>query len=576
MSATTKRIQVKNKAPAPVQITAEQLIREGKESELEKIPPPPKQKISNLAELEDYKLRKRKQFEDNIRKNRLNVSEWLQYAAWEDSLNEIERARSIFERALDTTGSRTTTIWLKYIEMEMKNRQVKHARTLFDRATHIFPRVNQFWYKYVHFEEILGNIPECRAVFEKWMNFKPGDQEWQTYINFEMRHKEVDNARQIYSKLVMLHPDPKSWIKFARFEERHSGPENARQVYELALEFFGDDQLDEGLFVAFAQFEERQQEYDRVRKIYQYALDRFPQSKVSELYEHYSTFQKEHGDIKDIEKLIAQKWKLHYEETLAQDRFDYDTWFDYIHLAEDSFGPDEIRDIYERAIASKPEDELGKEGWRRYIYIWIFYANYEENVMKDKDRACQVYKSLIEIIPHDRFTFAKVWILAAKLQVRMADIDGCREILDTALNLCPKRKLFKEYIDIEIGMRRFDNCRRLFKNLLQLAPNDSSIWISYAEVEDALCESARVRALYETAVKRPELDNPENVWTAYIEFETERAKQGDPDVVNKLKQRARRALDSSNGHQLDDEDKNNDRSALINRVKRWKQQRGEE
>lgn len=52
--------QVKNKAPAEVQITAEQLLREAKERELELLPPPPKQKITDKEELNDYKLRKRK------------------------------------------------------------------------------------------------------------------------------------------------------------------------------------------------------------------------------------------------------------------------------------------------------------------------------------------------------------------------------------------------------------------------------------------------------------------------------------------------------------------------------------
>lgn len=63
-----KVAKVKNKAPAEVQITAEQLLREAKERELELLPPPPQQKITDEEELNDYKLRKRKTFEDNIRK----------------------------------------------------------------------------------------------------------------------------------------------------------------------------------------------------------------------------------------------------------------------------------------------------------------------------------------------------------------------------------------------------------------------------------------------------------------------------------------------------------------------------
>jgi len=528
----SQRLQVKNKAPAPVQITAEQLIREAKERELEVIPPPPKQKISDPTELADYRLRKRKEFEDNLRKNRQNISHWLKYASWEEEQGEIERARSIFERALDTIGHTKTTLWLRYFEMEKKNRQVKHARTLLDRATYILPRENQLWFKYVHFEEILGNIAYCRQVFERWTKFMTTEQEWQTYINFELRYKEFDRARQIYSRYLMKCPEPKNWIKFAKFEERNSSPENARQVYELALEFLGDHRLDEQLYIAFAQFEERQHEFDRVKLIYDYALSKLPQDKAPELYENYCAFQKKHGGQDDIEKLVSNKRKVYYEEILSKNPFDYDTWFDYVRLAEEQFTLDEVRDVYEKAVANVPKNRVNKNYWRRYIYLWIYYATFEELIAKDKDRAFKVYEFCInDLIPHKVFTFAKLWLLAAKLQIRMGNVDRAREILNMSLKRCPKRKLFKEYIDLEIQLREFDNCRRLYERFLQRAPDDSSVWISYAELESILCESVRARAIYKAAIERPNLDSPEDVWKAFIDFEIEQEEFGNVEEL---------------------------------------------
>ena len=43
-------------------------------------------------------------------------------------------------------------------------------------------------------------------------------------------------------------------------------------MYERAIDFYGDEFLDERLFVNFAKFEERQREYERARVIYKYAL----------------------------------------------------------------------------------------------------------------------------------------------------------------------------------------------------------------------------------------------------------------------------------------------------------------
>lgn len=52
---------------------------------------PPKQKISDPDELADYQRKKRSGFEDNIRKNRLSITNWIKYAQWEESQRDIDR-----------------------------------------------------------------------------------------------------------------------------------------------------------------------------------------------------------------------------------------------------------------------------------------------------------------------------------------------------------------------------------------------------------------------------------------------------------------------------------------------------
>lgn len=55
----------------------------------------------------------------------------------------------------------------------------------------------------------------------------------------------------------------------------------------------------------------------------------------------------------------------------------YDAWFDYLRLVESDADPDTVREVYERAIANVPPIQE-KRHWRRYIYLWINYALYEE------------------------------------------------------------------------------------------------------------------------------------------------------------------------------------------------------
>ena len=69
--------------------------------------------------------------------------------------------------------------------------------------------------------------------------------------------------------------------------------------------------------------------------------------------------------------------------------------------------------MYERAIANQPLI-LEKVHWKRYIYLWINYAVFEEDIAKNTDRTNQIYEKIIQILPHEtHFTFSKIWILYA-------------------------------------------------------------------------------------------------------------------------------------------------------------------
>merc|ERR1739838_972263 len=514
-----KMAKVKNKAPAGLQITAEQLLREAKERQLEIVPAPPKQKIQDADELADYRMRKRKEHEDALRKNRTNMTTWMKYAKWEENQDQIDRARSVYERALDVEH-RNITLWLKYAEMEMKNKQVNHARNLWDRAVTIQPRANQLWLKYTYMEEMLENIPACRALLKRWMEWQPEDQYWLTYVNFEMRYKEIDRARGIFERFVYVHPEIKNWLKYAKFEQRAGFLSSAHSIYEKAIDFFGEEYMDENLFIGFAQFEESQKEHERARVIYKYALDKMPKEKTADLYKAYTIHEKKFGEKVGIESVIMKKRRLQYEEEIAEDPMNFDAWFDLIRLVENEGDVEVIRETYERATANVPPSSE-KHYWRRYIYLWINYAVYEELEAKDIDRAREVYSASLNIIPHKKFTFAKLWLMYAQFEIRQRDVKMARRALGSSLGKCPKAKLFRGYIDLEIQLREFSRCRTLYEKFLEFNPENVQTWMKFAELETLLGDVERSRALYELAINQPRLDMPEILWKAYIDFETE-------------------------------------------------------
>lgn len=87
--------------------------------------------------------------------------------------------------------------------------------------------------------------------------------------------------------------------------------------------------------------------------------------------------------------------------------------------------------------------------------------------------------------------------------------------------MCPKNKLFKGYIELEMQLREFDRCRTLYTKFLEYDPANCSAWIKFAELEKLLGEQERCRAIFELAISQPSLDMPELLWKAYIDFEIE-------------------------------------------------------
>uniref|UniRef100_A0A1D1ZQ99 Crooked neck-like protein 1 n=1 Tax=Auxenochlorella protothecoides TaxID=3075 RepID=A0A1D1ZQ99_AUXPR len=508
---------VKNRQAASKQITAEQILRESKALQADDFKAPVV-KISDPEELAEYRLAKRKEMEDDVRRvGRWNPTVWVKYAQWEEQQKDFRRARSVWERALDT-DHRNVSLWLKYVEMEMRHRFVNHARNVWDRAVSLLPRIDQLWYKYIHMEEMLGNVAGARQIFERWMKWEPDHHGWTAYIKMELRYNEAGRARDIYERYVRCLPDVKSWVRYAKFEMKQGDVAAARRCYERAVEELGEDSQSEELYIRFAEFEEKVKEPERARAIFRYGLDTLPRSGVGELYKRFVAFEKQQGSREGIEEVIVSERRQQYDAEVRANPLSYDTWFDYIRLEEGAGDLGRIREVYERAIANVPPAPE-KRYWQRYIYLWIMYALFEELVAEDVERTREVYRACLKLIPHAAFTFSKIWIMAAQFEVRQLRLDAARRILGMALGMAPKDKLFRSYIDMELALGAVDRCRTLYEKYVEWNPASAGAWARWAELERGLGEDERARGLYEMAVSQPALDGPELLWKAFIDYE---------------------------------------------------------
>jgi len=605
--------KVRNRAPAPIQVTAEQIIRGAQEFREEPFVPTATI-IRSEAELKEYRQNKRKEFETLVtRKGRERPNVWLRYAKWEAEQNDLERARSVYERAIEV-DPRNSGFWMRYAMMEMANKMVNHARNIFDRATRILPRYEAFWLKWCQMEETIGNISGARSVLERWISLDPPPEPeaWNVYINFEIRHENIEGARAIFERYLVKHNTVETYLKYAKFEAQHGDVDRARLIYERAVRELEEDANVPELFLAFTAFEESQKEYERARVIYKYALEHVPSVQAESLYERYAAFEKQYGTTTDTEQVVIAKRRFYFEEELKKNPFNYDMWFDFARMEErvvldlaaalpddvvetmrrqledearlqmlnsssnqmttdpqPTVGPakgtseyedlrlqvlakqnptlhNRVREVYERAIAQVPAPSNPQKGyvptdkrnWRRYIYLWVNYAVYEELVAGDMDRARQVMKTCLDLIPHKIFTFSHVWLHAAHLEIRAKNLPGARKLLGYSMGICPREKVIKGYLDFELQLGNMDRCREISTKYVELFPAVSESWIRFAQMETSLRELERARAIYELALDQGREtmteDSLEEVWKAYINFERSEA---NPEKVRALYQR---------------------------------------
>lgn len=523
-------VAVKNRAPAPIQISAEQLVREAQGRRLEEAPKAPKQYIADRDELQVYQLGKRKRFEDQVRHNMYSKGLWCRYALWEASQNEFDRARSVFERSLDV-DYKDEMVWLKYAEMEMKGKFVNHARNVWDRAVTLLPMVEQLWYKYAYMEELAGAVDLARNVFERWMQWEPEDNAWNAYIKFEERQGEVDRARGVLDRYTRCIQTPKAFLKYAKWEEDLVQVSLSRAVFERALATL-DPKMHNlySVLTAFARFEERCNELERVRVIYQYSISDglLADAQQEVIKQELLNFEKRNGTKDSVEDAVASKRRTAYEQALKDSEYDYDRWFDYIRMEEEyaSISSDRqealqrVREVYERAVARVPKI-LEKRYWCRYIYLWINYAVFEETEVRDSLRAQAVYKAALDVIPHHVFTFTKLWVLAAHLEIRLKDVTAARKFFGQAIGKSGggKPSVYKRYIELETQLGEIDRCRKIYEKWVESMPLCCDAWVRFATLEQGVGEAARARAIYELTLKQEDIDTPSLLWKAYIDFE---------------------------------------------------------
>lgn len=512
--------KISNKAPNPIQITAEQIIADPELLQLSTIKMPI-QHLVGQDEVLGYKEKKRKEFENSLRRQRFHIGLWIRYAEWEGMLQEFRRARSVFERALDVTPY-SPSLWMRYVEFEMKNKFLNHARNIFERACVILPRVDRFWFKYIYMEEILGNYEQARQIFKKWMEWNPIVEAWVAFASFETRIGETETARRIMYEFLDKNPKVENYIRVSKYEEKFGKLQNCRAICERTLKEIGEDAIDEGFFIYWINLEEKLKEIERASQLYDFAFKSLKQENTSKLKLEYLKFQSKFGKEKDIDKIICDKRRALYQKKLEESPQNYDCWISLCALEEELGNNLEARKMFEKAEDFLPFVEE-KSQWKRFVSIFILHAVFEETIMCDSARAAAVLEKCLKIVPHLKFSFSKLWIHLANIHIRTGQLQQTRAVMGRAIGQCGSQSIFDFYIDIESKLGNFDRCRKIFEKAIEMKPNLSDEWVKYFKMEVSIGETVRAESIINKSLDLGFVDHPEVLWKTALDYHIEQS-----------------------------------------------------
>lgn len=56
------------------------------------------------------------------------------------------------------------------------------------------------------------------------------------------------------------------------------------------------------------------------------------------------------------------------------------------------------------------------------------------------------HRECLKLIPHSKFSFAKIWLLVAQFEIRQLNLAGARQILGNAIGKAPKDKVILRFV----------------------------------------------------------------------------------------------------------------------------------
>ncbi|XP_041370390.1 protein RRP5 homolog [Gigantopelta aegis] len=243
---------------------------------------------------------------------------WLRYMAFHLETTEIDKARSVAERALKTISFREEqekmNVWVAYLNLENMSGTPESLKKVFDRAVQYNEPI-KVYQQLVSIYIKSGKLEEAEQLYNTMVRrFSLYKDIWLGFCLFFFNNNRLDSARKLLQRSLksLGKKDHVEMIsKFAQMEFKHGEAERGRTMFESILVNY-PKRTD--LWSVFIDMVVKTGDVSAVRQLFERIIHlKFSTRKMKFFFKKYVEFEKKYGDNTTVEQ-VKQK-ALDYVES---------------------------------------------------------------------------------------------------------------------------------------------------------------------------------------------------------------------------------------------------------------------
>lgn len=306
---------------------------------------------------------------------------WVSFARLYESLNNLEFAEQVFEKAVCVsfkTVDECVSVWCEWVEMYLKHRMFQKAMATAQRAV-TPPR---------------GANPATQTP-----GVHRSQKLWGLLADLEESFGTIDSVSAVYENMIELKVvSPKNILNYATILEENNLLSRSFGVYERGVSLFDSPQNLDIWKVYISKFFKQYggSKKERMRDIFENCLAQIPSKESKSFYLQYARFEEMFGRASSCVNVLERACEC------VSDDSKFDIFILLIYkIRELQYGAEELRAAYLKAMESVPRDRIKD--------VAIRFAAFEVSLMDiERARSIFVYSSQFND-PRTSVSFWKAW-----------------------------------------------------------------------------------------------------------------------------------------------------------------------